>query len=80
MKRDNANAVARVCMERWPRLLSPTMAAAYLHLTNLYELEHCGLADLAFEFYGRMVIDREDLDRAIDMKKPARRVSTDTGK
>ena len=78
MKRDNSYTVSRVCMERWPRLLSPTMAAAYLHMSNVYELENAGLADLAFEFYGRMVIDREDLDSAVDAKKPARR--TEAGK
>lgn len=72
MKRDNSMTVARACGDKWPRLMSLTMAAIYSGRSNLYELEQCGLADLAFDFYGRKVIDREDLDKAIDMKKPAR--------
>jgi len=70
MQRRSEVTVARLLGERWGRILSETLAAAYVHLT-LAQFRACPeYAGLVREFPGvPRGVDRADLDAAVDAAK-----------
>lgn len=68
VKRDNTQTVARIAGQRWPRLLSPTLAAVYVGMSDAYEFRASEFGRLVFEFEGRYLVDKVALDAALDEK------------
>lgn len=68
MKRDNTQTVARIAGQRWPRLLSPMLAAVYVGMSDSYEFRASDFGRLVFEMDGRLLVDKEALDAAVDEK------------
>ncbi|MBQ9502879.1 MAG: hypothetical protein IJU70_12030 [Lentisphaeria bacterium] len=63
-----AKTLTSICGERWPRLLSPTLAAAYCGML-LGEFRRSPFAALIREVDGRERVDRAELDAEIDSEK-----------
>ncbi len=65
----HTTTLASICGPKWPRLLSPTWAAAYcsMYLTQFRESPET--AALIFEFDGRERVDIRDLDALIAKRK-----------
>jgi hypothetical protein len=61
--------IAKVCGNRWSRMLCPTWAAAYLGMTLPTFRANPELAALIFDVDGKENVDREDLDAWIERKK-----------
>lgn len=61
--------VARVCQDKWPRLMPVSWAAGYCGMT-IYRLQSIPeLMALAHDVAGVQLIDKQDLDRWIDENK-----------
>lgn len=62
-----AKTLTSICGERWPRLLSPTLAAAYCGML-LGEFRKSPFAALIRDVDGRERVDRAELDAEIDVQ------------
>ena len=65
----HTTTLASICGPKWPRLLSPTWAAAYcgMYLSQFRQLPETSA--LIFEFGDKEKVDRDDLDQLIAKKK-----------
>ncbi len=63
-----AKTVTQICGERWPRLMLPTLAAAYCGML-LGEFRQSPFAALIRTVAGKERVDRAELDAAIDAAK-----------
>lgn len=61
--------IAKVCGNRWSRMMCPTWAAAYLGMTLGTYMANQELAALIFEVDGEKRVDKNDLDAWIDENK-----------
>lgn len=64
MIRDNTMTVARICAEKWPRILTVTMAGAYICEAPAAFRKSPFAHLIRHSWSGREFVDREELDRA----------------
>lgn len=60
------SAIAKICGQRWARLLPLTHAAAYVGEYSLEKFRRGSFADLIVVVDGREVVDRLELDNRIN--------------
>lgn len=60
------DTLAKICGQRWPRLLSPVLASAYCGMLRVEFLKHPELLAAKKIIKGREKYDRFELDQIID--------------